>query len=178
MAQPSQPDSCPNCRPVFKGVGLRHTRQRELIYAALAATTSHPTAEELFVRVRADEPGLSLATVYNTLDAFCTAGLVRKLPAGGGKGACRFDADQSDHIHLALPDGRVVDLPDDLAARIAPEVDASLLRELSDRLGIDVRGLTVQVSAQVDPPSPGPCNRQRAQGRAQCSRRRECGGLD
>lgn len=136
-------------RAMFKDAGLRHTRQRERVFCALAASKRHPTAEELFVRVRHEEPGLSLATIYNTLDAFCAAGLARKLPAADGKGPCRFDADMSDHVHISLPDGRVLDLPADLGARIAPEVTQDLLAEIRERLGIDVSQLSVHISAQL-----------------------------
>lgn len=136
-------------RAMFKDAGLRHTRQRESVFCALAASKRHPTAEELFVRVRHEEPGLSLATIYNTLDAFCAAGLARRLPAVDGKGPCRFDADMSDHVHLILPDGRVVDLPDDLGARIAPEVTEELLAELRERLGLQVTSISVHISADL-----------------------------
>src|SRR5262245_34815495 len=132
-------------REIFERRGLRCTRQREAVYAALATTKSHPTAEELFHVVQASEPGMSLATIYNTLEALMAAGLARRLPCPGG--ACRFDADVRDHVHLSLPDGRVVDLPDDLSVRMLDGVPGGAIADLERRLGIRVAGVSIQVIA-------------------------------
>ena len=71
-AAPTTP--CPNqaqpLRDLLAQHDIRLTRQREEIYAALAATKAHPTAEELLRAVRSSHPGISLATVYNTLETF------------------------------------------------------------------------------------------------------------
>lgn len=137
-------------RTTFKRHGLRCTRQRELVYRALASTHTHPTADELFHTINTHpedrpESALSLATVYNTLEAFCCAGLIRKLPAPDGKGPCRYDADLSDHAHAVLPDGRLVDVPPDLSRRLVPELSGDLAKELAARLGVEPQRLSVQV---------------------------------
>ena len=132
-------------RRAFRDAGLRHTRQREAVYAALAATTSHPTAEELHELVKQDEPGLSLATIYNSLEALSDAGLCRKLPCNGG--STRFDADLSEHVHVVLPDGRVLDLPPELAREILAAVPADLQDRLESRTGVSMCGLGVQLVA-------------------------------
>jgi len=115
------------------------------VYAALAATKSHPTAEDLYTAVRSAEPGMSLATVYNTLDAFTEAGLVRRL--ANSAGASRYDADTSDHAHVALGDGRLVDVPPDLSDRLLAALPEGVLRDLERRLGVRVRGVSIQVAA-------------------------------
>jgi Fe2+ or Zn2+ uptake regulation protein len=137
-------------REIFDQHGLRCTRQREQIYLALASTCSHPSAEELFQMVSAtgcsgDEPGLSLATVYNALEAFTACGLVRRIPCPTGSGACRYDADTSDHVHLATEDGRVLDVPPDLSRKLLANVPAAVLQELEARMGVRVRNVSVQV---------------------------------
>lgn len=132
-------------RALFERCGLRVTRQREVLYEALAAAKSHPTADELFNTVRAVEPGMSLATVYNTLEAFSVVGLIRRIPCPVGSGACRFDADISDHVHLATPDGRVVDVPDDVSRQLLAGIPRQAIAELERRLGVTVSGLAVQV---------------------------------
>ncbi|MEC9373006.1 MAG: transcriptional repressor, partial [Planctomycetota bacterium] len=71
-------------RTLFARHGLRCTRQRLDVYTALAAAKDHPTAEDLYFRVRAEQPGLSLSTVYNTLETFCRHGLCRRLPTAEG----------------------------------------------------------------------------------------------
>ena len=41
---------------------------------------------------------LSLATIYNTLEAFCQAGLAQRLPTPNG--CCRYDATLENHLHV------------------------------------------------------------------------------
>jgi len=137
-----------NVRSIFERHGLRCTRQRERIYAALACTNAHPTAEELFKSVQDGEPGLSLATVYNTLEAFTECGLVRRIPCPSGSGACRYDADVSDHVHVTSADGRVMDLPSDLSDRLLRAVPASVLAEMERRLGVRVETVNIQIVAE------------------------------
>lgn len=114
------------------------------------ATKSHPTAEELFSGIKAQdptahEPCLSLATVYNTLEAFTACGLARKIPSPSGSGPCRYDADTSEHVHFATSDGRVVDVPLDLSRRLLEQIPPTMLAEIEERMGIKVRGVTLQV---------------------------------
>jgi Fe2+ or Zn2+ uptake regulation protein len=135
-------------RGLFRDHGLRCTRQREQIYTALAASKAHPTAEELLHIVRAAEGGLSLATVYNTLEAFTERGLCRRLPAANGSGACRFDADLDHHAHIALDDGRILDLPRDLGDRIISEVPRPVLDEIERRLGVRIDRVSLQLSGR------------------------------
>lgn len=141
-----------NIPEFFRRNGLRRTRQRELIYSALMANQAHPTAEELFQTVRGDEPGLSLATVYNTLDTFVDRGLARRFPSPAGNGPSRYDADTDPHVHVLLDDGSVLDLPDDLATRLSSRLggpaDDDLASVIADRLGIDVTGVQVQITGK------------------------------
>ena len=86
------------------------TPQRLAVYAALADTTEHPTAETLYKELRADYPTMSLATVYKSLDAFCEIGIVRELNVG--EEAFRYDADISPHPHIrCMSCDRVADVP-------------------------------------------------------------------
>ena len=57
--------------------GLRATPQRELVYEVILNRRDHPTAEEVFSRVKNELPGISLATVYNCLETLLQCGLVR-----------------------------------------------------------------------------------------------------
>ncbi len=135
-------------RALFRMHGLRCTRQRELIYSALAASKTHPTADELFQAVRGDEPGLSLATVYNTLDAFTERGLCRRLPSAQSNGPSRFDTDTNQHVHIMLDDGRVFDVPDDLAAMLDHTLPPYFVEELERRLGVRLTGYQLHLSAR------------------------------
>lgn len=134
--------SDPTIRRLFLEHGLRCTRQRVVVYRALSGTNCHPTAEELHARVCPDF-GLSLATVYNALEAFCRSGLCRKLPVSGG--GARFDADLRDHPHVVTGDGRIMDVPEDLGARLAEAIPTELLQEIGDRVGAPVRRVRVEL---------------------------------
>lgn len=57
--------------------GLRMTPQREVIYSILLKKRDHPTADEVFARVKTEMPTISLATVYNCLEALVSCNLVR-----------------------------------------------------------------------------------------------------
>lgn len=136
-------------RDLFHTRGLRHTRQREILYAALASTKSHPTAEELFTLVQDADPGLSLATVYNALDAFEQHSLCRRLPTGAPGGAFRYDADLADHAHVVTADGRIFDVPADLHAQLRERLGDSFFVELEARTGIKLGQPSVQFVASV-----------------------------
>src|SRR5699024_212410 len=99
-------------RKMFEEHGLRCTQQRAAVYAALAGSMDHPTADELHRQVSGELAGVSLATVYNTLEAFCRAGLVQKLPGAGDNGSARYDAVRENHLHLRCrKSGAVADVP-------------------------------------------------------------------
>lgn len=141
------PASLEGIHELFRARGLRLTHQRELLYKALSQSKSHPTAEELFHNVRKSDPGLSLATVYNTLEAFSTSGLCRRLACARGTGACRYDADLNDHVHLVTSDGRVLDLPADLGERVLRRLGAEVLSEIETRTGVQLGPSSVQFVA-------------------------------
>lgn len=130
-------------RALLREHGLRVTRQRETLYGALAATTSHPTADELFAFVHEQQAGLSLATVYNTLEAFVEAGLCQRIHAGN---ATRYDASTGDHAHVQTKDGRVLDLPHALSRKIQRALDPADLRRIEDELGVSIASISFGVS--------------------------------
>jgi len=59
--------------------GLRATPQREVVYDVLLTKRDHPTADQVFTRVKEALPGISLATVYNCLETLVSCGLVRQV---------------------------------------------------------------------------------------------------
>ena len=89
--------------------GARPTQQRRVVYAAVARRTDHPTAEAIHLEARRRVRGMSLATVYSTLDLLSEAGLVRRVP--GPDGRARYDARTDAHDHRrCLGCGRIDDL--------------------------------------------------------------------
>ena len=86
--------------------GLRPTRQRVTLAALLVGDgmDRHVTAESLFADVQGEGESVSLATVYNTLRAFCDAGLMQEITVDGSKSY--FDTNISDHPHFYWEDER------------------------------------------------------------------------
>lgn len=86
------------------GAGLRPTRQRIALAALLVGDGEdrHVTAESLFEAASAAGEKVSLATVYNTLRAFCDAGLMAEITVDGSKSY--FDTCVHDHPHFYWED--------------------------------------------------------------------------
>lgn len=111
-------------RRALEGSGQRFTEQRAAVFRFLRGTESHPTADEVFLRVRSDVPGISLATVYKSLETLVGCGLASKLTYGDG--SARYDGRTDDHHHVRCVEcGRVVDLPDRVDADEVDRLQAS-----------------------------------------------------
>jgi len=96
----------------LSGGGLRPTRQRVALAALLVGDGQHRhvTAESLFADVRKSGEKVSLATVYNTLRAFCEVGLLHEITVDGTKSY--FDTNTHDHPHFFWEDsGTLQDAP-------------------------------------------------------------------
>lgn len=96
-------------RRALEAAGHRHTSQRAAVYETLHASSAHPTADEIFTRVRTHIHDISLATVYKALEAFVNCGLAAKLTLGDGP--ARYDGRLDEHHHIRCLDcGRVADV--------------------------------------------------------------------
>ncbi|MFK7762125.1 MAG: Fur family transcriptional regulator Irr [Roseobacter sp.] len=94
--------------------GLRPTRQRVTLAALLIGDGQHRhvTAESLFEAAKLQGEAVSLATVYNTLRAFCDAGLMQEVTVDGSKSY--FDTNTHDHPHFYWEDdAKLTDAPSD-----------------------------------------------------------------
>ncbi len=103
----------------LKDAGLKFTHQRMAIYEALAATVAHPTAEEIYGRVKEAYPMLSLNTVYMTLDTLKTLGLIQEMRFLDN--TARYDANVDAHHHvICLECRRIEDFGDAALDRVQP----------------------------------------------------------
>lgn len=90
--------------------GGKATSQRILIWSALAGDRTHPTAEDLYRRLKPVLPSLSQATLYNVLNELVEWGEIRRFDTGDGH--IHFDPDISGHAELVcVRCHRVVDAP-------------------------------------------------------------------
>ncbi len=78
---------------------MRYSRQRELILETLKNFENHPTAEQLYLRVKDQLPTLSLGTVYRNLNLLVELGQIRKVESTGSA-SVRYDARKDEHCHL------------------------------------------------------------------------------
>ena len=85
-----------------------YSRQREAILQVLRSTDTHPTAAEVYERVRELIPNISLGTVYRNLDALSASGDILSISVGDGNN--HFDGDNSNHLHLNCRHcGKIID---------------------------------------------------------------------
>lgn len=133
---------------LFSSHGLRCTQHRRSIYRALAATTAHPTVDELYQQLGGK---MSLATVYNTLESFYSSGIVRKIPGSGENGSARYDATTEPHMHACDEvTGRVVDVPDELGRRVFDQISKEQLAAIEQHLGFRIRDIRIELVGEFD----------------------------
>ena len=90
----------------------------------VAGDESHPSAQELFERLRRMLPTMSFATVYNTLSALSAAGLGGQLSLAPG--STRFDPNTHPHDHVVCDAcGAVRDVAPPPSERASPDEGTS-----------------------------------------------------
>ena len=106
-------DSCPvhKLRKRLRDANLRPTRQRVALgWLLFAKGNRHVTAEMIFEEAKAVRAPVSMATIYNTLNQFTEAGLLREIAVEGAK--AYFDTNPSPHAHFLMEDtGVLIDVP-------------------------------------------------------------------
>ena len=89
--------------------GMRMTDQRRVIAQVIENAADHPDVEELYRRASAQDPRISLSTVYRTLNLFEEAGLVTKHDFKDGR--ARFEPipdEHHDHL-IDIRSGKVIE---------------------------------------------------------------------
>lgn len=95
---------------VLEEHGIKPSAQRVAVAEFVLHTDAHPSADEVWSRVRERFPMVSRATVYNTLNLFVERGLVRQLTLTGGRVV--FDPHVERHHHFIDEEtGRIYDVP-------------------------------------------------------------------
>ena len=82
---------------LLRPLGIRLTPQRLAIAEVVINSADHPTVRDIFERVRAFFPYVTIATVYSTLSTLEAAGIVRELPFSRQS---RYDANLDPHANL------------------------------------------------------------------------------
>ncbi|MDF3073186.1 MAG: transcriptional repressor [Alphaproteobacteria bacterium] len=107
--------------------GLKMTEQRRVIARVLSDSSDHPDVEQLYRRVTAIDPRISIATVYRTVRLFEEADILEKHDFGDGR-ARYEEAPEEHHDHLIdVQSGKVIEFTD-------PQIE-ELQRMIAQRLG-------------------------------------------
>ena len=78
--------------------GLRMTRQRQEVYRVLTEQRNHPTANEVYAQTKHRLPNISLATVYNCLEALVQHGIIRQV--NFERESSRYCPNLTEHGHF------------------------------------------------------------------------------
>lgn len=114
----------------------RMTPQRRAVLDVLGAAHDHPTAADVYDRVRLVHPGIGAATVYRTLALLVESGQALELSLGDG-GSARYDGNVARHDHLVCDAcGRAVDVETPLPPQA--------VTNLSRRTGFRIAGYDLQ----------------------------------
>lgn len=87
-----------DCRLAVLGTDARLTPHRREVFQVLAESTDHPTAYDVFDRVKGRSPGISLATVYNCLEHLTGHGLIKLVQVE--RAQARYCANIQEHVHF------------------------------------------------------------------------------
>lgn len=124
--------------------GLRTTHQRQMVFDVLMEKRDHPTADEIFSRVRGQSPHISLATIYNCLDTLVSCGVVRQV--NHEREPSRYCANLHDHAHFYCTGcGSVhdIDLDHDSLAKLPLNLPAGFVIQSAE---ITLKGTCPQCS--------------------------------
>jgi Fur family peroxide stress response transcriptional regulator len=126
-------------RVLCERAGLAVTHQRLVIWETLTAIPGHPSPEEVYERVKAEIPSISLATVYKTLHLFIESGLFREVSLHHG--SMRVETNARPHHHLVC---RVCKSITDIAAEDTgfADIPAALPDGfVAERYAVDILGV-------------------------------------
>ena len=118
----------------LRAAGFRITQQRKAILKFLGSSKGHPSAQQVFQEARKEYPGISLATVYNTLDTLVKRGLIKVMEFQHMDN--RHETNLNPHINLICTGcGKIQDFGEGLPI---PE------ESVKKKLGFEVREYRVE----------------------------------
>ena len=102
---------------------VKATRQKDAILTAVRSMNNHPSADEIYRKLRESYPRLSLGTVYRNLNAFAEKGDIRKISTL--EGGDRYDYRTEKHEHMLCENcGQVYDIEAEIDIKFKDEETA------------------------------------------------------
>ncbi|WP_349358976.1 Fur family transcriptional regulator [Stappia sp.] len=112
--------------------GMRMTDQRRVIARVIEGATDHPDVEELYRRAVAEDPRISISTVYRTVKLFEDAGIIERHDFRDGRARYETVPDEH-HDHLIdLKSGRVIEFRNEEIEHLQEAIAARLGYRLVD----------------------------------------------
>ena len=125
----------------------RMTNQRLVILQELRKSTTHPTPDEVFSRVRRILPHISLGTVYRNLEILSQMGLISKLDLAGSQK--RFDGQTDKHYHICCIEcNRIDDIPVDSVEKKVKFVSGNMKGYTSITESLTFKGICKECAAR------------------------------
>ena len=130
----------------FRGCGYRFTIPRQEILGVIAKSSSHLSAEDVYLAVHKVYPNIGLTTVYRTLELLIQMGLVVKFDFGDAK--ARYELSEGPkgvrhHHHLVCTNcGRAIDYTDFIDEEI--ELLNKTQKELSKKYNFKIMNHIIQ----------------------------------
>ena len=119
---------------------MNHSVQRDAILSELRSVTTHPTAEDIYKRLRVRMPKISIGTVYRNLEQLSAAGIIRKLELSDR--LRRFDGDLTPHFHRRCCScGEVSDIPAERLDALLGELAAAAARHSCSGYQVEFTGV-------------------------------------
>ncbi|NLC11339.1 MAG: transcriptional repressor [Firmicutes bacterium] len=123
-----------NIEQVLRSKKIKVTPQRMAVYSVLKNSTNHPNVDMIYKKLKPEYPAMSLATIYKTVEVLKQVGLIQELNTG--EGSIRYDANTSNHPHIACIEcGRV----DDIHDVNIPPCGGELKTEIEEKTGYTVQ---------------------------------------
>jgi|TARA_R100000935_G_scaffold39681_1_gene61129 Fur family ferric uptake transcriptional regulator len=126
MTEPNSEELSTDPAQILREAGLRATQQRTSVLTILAASTDHPTVDDVYDKARQLDDTVSIATIYRTMLLLETAGLIRKLTFDDAPARYEMTPNR-DHDHLIdIDTGELIEIPgremSELRARIVNDL--------------------------------------------------------
>ncbi len=118
--------------------GITATHQRQVLYEVMQGMEGHPSPEEVYARVRAEIPSISLATVYKNIHLFVESGVLREVSLHHG--TVRVEMNEWAHHHLVCSKCKSIADIGEQELQLAP-VRTTLNGFLVERYAVDVIGI-------------------------------------
>lgn len=103
--------------------GLRLTPQRKLILDVIHQSGGHLTIDQIYRRVRIQNEGVNLATVYRNLDVLCDLRLVVAADMGGGIRVYEIAGEQPHHHLVCRSCGAIVQIDHSLVIQMFRQIE-------------------------------------------------------